>query len=119
MSLDFSVLDNIRGKATTAPGKHATGQNRAPEEIIPSHQLDKEKREREKLREIYHIQQENIRKADTLRSEILKGIQRAEEPTVLLLKAIKCISLMTGDTVIYTQSKRDISAVYGQELEEI
>lgn len=109
MEIDFTALDNISGESV----------QEAHSQPKHSHQLDKEIREREKLREIYHIQQENIRRAGTLRSEILKGIKRAEEPTALLLKALKCISLMTGDTAIYTQSKKDISAIYGRDLEEI
>lgn len=135
MSLDFTALNNIplhiakrdfteataneEGNLALSPEKPATGQNTAPQgELVHSHRLDQEKLERERTREMYATYQENIKRAGELRSNILKGLQAGEDPIALLLQAIKCISLMTGDTVIYTQSKADILAIYGWGLGE-
>lgn len=133
MSLDFTALNNIplhiAKKDFTEPISHeegnlalklekpATGQNTAPQgELVHSHRLDQEKQERERTREMYATYQENIKRAGSLRADLLKGIQRGEDPLALLLKAVECISLMTGDTVIYEQGKADMLAVYGWGL---
>lgn len=108
MGLDFTALDNI--PLQTAKRDF---------EETHSHRLDKAQRERAELREIYKAQQENIKKAGSLRADILKGMKRGEEPIALLLKAMECISCMTGDTAIYAQSKADITAIYGWGLGEI
>ena len=92
--------------------KPARSENRAPEGLH-THKLDREIQERAKLREVYRQQQENIKRAGTLRTEILKGVQAKEEPLALLLKAVQCIGLMTGDTVIYRQCEKDIAKAYG------
>lgn len=130
--LDFTALNNIAmqraiqdftepleptaGNLALKPEKTATGENTSPRGYIHSHKLDAEKREREQLREMYSTYQENIKKAGSCRSDVLKGIKRGEDPLDLLLKAVECISLMTGDTVIYTQAKEDITAIYGWGL---
>lgn len=131
MSLDFTALNNIapakkgyipptmyeEGNLALLLGKPATGQITAPQgELIHSHRLDAELQERERTREMYRTYQDNIKRAGSLRADLLKGIQRGEEPLALLLKAVECISLMTGDTVIYNQSKEDILAIYGWGL---
>ena len=135
MSLDFTALENIplhiakndftepisheEGNLALKPEKPATGQNIAPQgEYIHSHRLDAELQERARLREMYSTYQENIQRAGMLRADILKGIQRGEAPLALLLRAVECISLMTGDTVIYTQTKADLLSVYGWGLGE-
>lgn len=107
MGLDFTVLDNIPLQ---------TAQRDFEE--THSHRLDKAQRERAELREIYNTQQENIKRAGSLRADILQGMKRGEEPIALLLKAMECISYMTGDTAIYAQSKADITAIYGWGLGE-
>lgn len=130
MGLDLTVLDNIplqtAQKDFTEPLEHeagnlaiklekpATGQARGTH----THQLDKAKREREKLREAYSTYQQNIKRAGSLRAEVLKGMKRGEDPARLLLTAVECISLMTGDTAIYTQAQKDLLDVYGWGLGE-
>ena len=131
MSLDFTVLNSItpakksyipptvyeEGNLALLLQKPATEQNTAPQgELIHSHRLDAELQERERTREMYATYQDNIKRAGSLRADLLKGIQRGEEPLALLLKAVECISLMTGDTVIYDQSREDILAIYGWGL---
>lgn len=136
MSLDFTALNNIHLKVTKKdfaeaigyeagnlalkPEKTATGQNTdASGQTVHSHRLDREKEERARLREMYSTYQENIRRAGSCRSDILKGVKKGEAPLALLLKALECISLMTGDTVILEQGKADITAIYGWGLGEV
>ena len=135
MSLDFTALNNIplqgarrdfteptgyvEGNLAIKPEDPATGQNRSPSGDAGSgaiHRLDSEKREREHTRQMYATYQQNIKRAGTLRSDILKGLKAGEDPLAILLKALECISLMTGDTMIYTQSKEDLLAIYGWGL---
>lgn len=101
--MDFTAMDNIPAQTP---------------EVRPDgamYRLNREKQDRDSYRQMYATYQQNIKRAGTLRSELTLGIQRGEDPLALLLKAVECISLMTGDTVIYAQSKADIRAVYGWE----
>ena len=67
----------------------------------------------ERLAAAYKKQQENVKKSERLRAEINKGIQ-AEEPIYkVLLKAIECISLMTGDKLFYDMNKSNLQTIYG------
>lgn len=67
----------------------------------------------ERVAGVYRKQQENIRKAGGLRTEITKGIQAGQSTYRLLLKSMECISLMTGDTVFYSQGKDELQKLYG------
>ena len=100
MSLDFTALNRIpavEGSLARAPSPLHTGGDA----------LD-----------IYATHQQNVQRAGNIRSDIAKGIQRGVDPLALLLKALECISLMTGDTVVYTQGEADILAIYGWGLDE-
>lgn len=66
----------------------------------------------------YGVFHDNIRKAGTLRSYITKGILSGEDSYTLLLSAIECISLMTGDKLFYNHNKANIIAVHGLGLLE-
>ena len=101
MSLDFRAMDSIPAQTPEADPGGAM------------YRLNREKQDRDGYRQMYATYQQNIKRAGTLRGDIVKGIQSGENPLELLLKAVECISLMTGDTVIYAQSKEDILAVYG------
>lgn len=52
------------------------------------------------IKALYKIQQRNIMKTEFIVTDIIKNL-RTEDPSILLLKAIKCIEAMTGDTVTY------------------
>ena len=145
MGLDFTALNNIplqvakkdftepisyeASNLALKPEKTATGQNTAPSgQAVHSHRLDREKEERARLREMYSTYQENIRRSGGCRSDILKGMKRGEAPLALLLKALECISLMTGDPHYYNQAKNDLRDIYTsleyeapaeQELQEV
>lgn len=60
--------------------------------------------------------QQNIRTSSQLQTEILKGAKAGESVYSLLLKACKAISLMTSNSVFYSQLEGDIRAIYGQGL---
>ena len=64
----------------------------------------------EKQTAVWKAYQDAIHKAGTLTSEITKGIQNGEKPEVLLLKAVECISLMTGDKVFYENAARKLAS---------
>lgn len=67
----------------------------------------------ERLTATYKKQQENIKKLEQLRAEINKDIQAGEPIYKVLLKAIECISLMTGDRVFYDMNKNNLQTIYG------
>ena len=54
---------------------------------------------------VWKAYQEAISKAGQLMNEITKGVQSGENTEDLLLKAIECISLTTGDKVFYEINK--------------
>ena len=60
--------------------------------------------------------QQNIKTSSQLQTEILKGAKAGESVYSLLLKACKAISLMTSNSVFYSQLEGDIRALYGQGL---
>lgn len=60
--------------------------------------------------------QQNIKTSSQLQTEILKGAKAGESAYSLLLKACKAISLMTSNSVFYSQLEGDIRAIYGQGL---
>lgn len=79
-------------------------------------QADQNKAEQDRIKEAYWQQQENIIKSNQLQAEILKGARAGESVYNLFLKASKAITLMTGNTVFYSQLKDDIRAIYGEGL---
>jgi hypothetical protein len=87
-----------------------------PASIEPQHGLEREQNRRRMVAEIYEKHQQNTLITEQLRSELIKGIAQGEDTAGLFLKAMKCISLMTGDTVAYTQTAADIKRIYGVEL---
>lgn len=131
--IDFTALDRISGKeaqqkpqeARTAVFKKELRESTPQAEKEPQTDAHKvianlQKRDRALIAQakaVYTEHRENAQKAGELRTEITKGIQRAEDPLTLLLKAIECISLMTGDRAILTQAEGDIRAIYGHTLE--
>lgn len=62
--------------------------------------------------------QQNIKTSSQLQTEILKGARAGEDIYSLFLKAVKAISLMTSNSLFYTQLEGDIRAIYGRGLQE-
>lgn len=76
----------------------------------------REREDRQRSLEVYRTYQENIKTSSQLKTEILKGAKAGESVYSLLLKACKAISLMTSNSVFYSQIEGDIKAIYGQGL---
>lgn len=81
----------------------------ATKEIIddnPVYNPIKRKEEQEQMNfDMFKEYQKNINLSEQLRCSITKQIQSGQQDTYkLLIDAIKCISLMTGDTVFYNQN---------------
>lgn len=68
--------------------------------------------------EVYKTYQENIKRSSQLQTEILNGIKAGESVYSLFLKASKAISLMTSNTLFYTQIEADTLAIYGEGLQQ-
>lgn len=133
MEIDFSVLDNLKSDALKCPTSEDNDNTRRNthkieesqpqgkyegESGISFHKLNQLKQDNEKVAELYRQEQENIKKAGDFIPEITKGILAADNPLNLLLKAINCIGLMTGNKVFYNQSLTDIKTVYGIGLHD-
>ena len=82
-------------------------------------EADKRKQERERFLEGIAEYQDNIRKAGTLRADILKGLQSGEDLAKIVLQACKVISLQTGDKTFYEQAEAEVTAIYGYGLKEV
>lgn len=79
----------------------------------------KTQREREaeqRSLEVYKTYQENIKTSSQLQTDILKGVKAGEDVFSLFLKAAKAVSLMTSNTVFYSQIEADLTAIYGRGL---
>jgi hypothetical protein len=96
MKLDFSVLDSI------------TADNIKPQEQEQAkayHKIDKQKQQQEEAFKIHKETADNISRSQHLRAEINKDITAGADTHSILLKALKCIELMTGDTVFNNVNK--------------
>ena len=118
MGLDLSALHEI-GKSTGTDEKAVEKPNTTPqgqEKVHTTLQLKQE--DHRKAAAAYDTYQENIKRAGILRAEILKGVRAGEPPTALLLKAVKCISLMTGEKVFYDQIRGDVLTIWAEGLQD-
>ena len=109
MDLDFTALNGMAFEEPDTEAKEEAGG-------AWHRRIDREKEDRAKATQMYKAYQNNIKKAGGIRTEIIKGLNAGEDPLDLLLKAVECISLLTGDTAIYTQGRETIQAVYGWGL---
>jgi hypothetical protein len=106
---DFDQGELSLEKENTSQGRTDTAEGKPP----TYHRIDQAKAEREALNKAYQEQQENIRRAGNLRGEITRGVRAGQDPGELLLKALECISLMTGDRVFYEQNRQDLANLFG------
>lgn len=81
-------------------------------------QAQREEEDHRRSLEVYKAYQENIRTSGQLQTEILKGIRAGESVYNLFLKAAKAISLMTSNSLLYTQIEADTRAIYDEGLQE-
>jgi hypothetical protein len=56
--------------------------------------------------DIYKELATNIKKSSSMRSEINKAINNKEDTKEILIKAIECIYLMTGDDIFRTNKDK-------------
>lgn len=81
-------------------------------------QASREQEDHRRSLEVYRTYQENIKTSSTLQTQILKGLKAGEDVYSLFLKAAKAISLMTSNSVFYSQAEEDLKAIYGRGLQE-
>lgn len=131
MELDFSGLNSIAIKGAQKDFKEPFSEDRiklpiqeetapeapqrAQEEGIGERatvKLNREQEDRKRTEEVYRKYQQNIKRSEVLRAEIMKGVNNGEPPLALLLKASKCISLMTGDTLFYNHIEDKLEKNY-------
>lgn len=60
----------------------------------------------------------NIKKSETARRDICRGLSLAENPFRLLMIAISCIADMSGDGMFYSSCQQVLENVYGAGLED-
>lgn len=113
----FERLDGvempIEVEPARKPAKQATEGDR---KLLTAYQ--QERADHERILRVCKDYQRNTLRAEGLTTEILKGARAGEPITALLLKAGECISLMTGDSVFYSQLEGDIKGIYGAGLLE-
>lgn len=80
--------------------------------------IQREREDRQRSLEVYRTYQENIKTSSQLQTEILKGLKAGKDVYSLFLKAAKAISLMTSNSLFYSQIEADIEAIYGEGLQE-
>lgn len=115
MELDFSVLNSKTSEATPA---NQDENKREEYNAGMIQQLDRRKEELETAQRVYAEYQTNIRRAERYTSDIARELKEGKELAFILLKAVKCISLLTGEEVLYSQCLEDLKAVYGWGLGE-
>ena len=109
------LFDYLQKQSPTEPPElPSEPRRRTPLEITQAEQQDAV----EQARAVYKAYQENILKAGTLRSEILKGLYQGENTAILLLKALEVVSCMTGEDVTYQIAKDTLMTVYGEVLRQ-
>jgi hypothetical protein len=80
---------------------------------LPLARLQKAMQEDEiKAAAVYKEYQENSKQAMLLDAEILKGLKAGAPLQELFLKAMKVISLLTHNKLLFTQSEESINAMY-------
>jgi len=121
MNLDFSKLDSLGGR--TEDLKHKGNTNTLTIDLEATqdntegktyHKIEREKDDREKISKVYADHQDNIHKGGMLREQINIGMKAAksnEDLDIILLQAIECISLMTGDKMFFTSNRTKLELI--------
>ena len=133
--LDLSRLNRIAAKAPGRPqdgpdkeddGKQQNGRRRPPEGLAGAlegmerlqRDADRELRAERRAAKAYEHYQKNIQTANRIQIEIARDVKRGENAYALFLKAVKAISLMTGDDLFYSQIEASIMEIHGSILLE-
>lgn len=107
-------------KTLTEPQKPAEGLTEGLEgQQAKKLYLDaqREREDHQRSLEVYRRYQENTKTSEQLQTAILKGLKAGEDVYSLFLKAAKAISLMTSNSLFYSQIEADIEAIYGRGLQ--
>lgn len=78
----------------------------------------REREDHQRSLEVYRAYQENIKASSQLQTAILKGLKAGEDVYSLFLQAAKAISLMTSNSLFYSQAEADLIAIYGRGLQQ-
>lgn len=108
-------------KVSSQETKHNTDDFGSLQGQVASKLVKKATEERDQRAEAQRIcreHQANTAKSQILQSEILKGLQLGEDIYSLFLKAAKAISLMTANSLFYSQAEKDLISIYGIGLKE-
>lgn len=76
----------------------------------------REREDHQRSLEVYRRYQENTKTSEQLQTAILKGLKAGEDVYSLFLQAAKAISLMTSNSLFYSQAEADLIAIYGAGL---
>ncbi|MDR3046771.1 MAG: hypothetical protein LBU51_04035 [Bacteroidales bacterium] len=106
-AFNITILGDL---VNTTPSRADTSKG---ESYTPIKELDQMHQAEQRAAEVYSAHQDAVIKSGQLTSDITKGIQEGQDPYSLLLKAIECISLMTGDRVFYELNKDNIKNIHG------
>jgi hypothetical protein len=129
MELDFTRLNSLAFIAPKKPSETQKGEGEYKTPIEAKKPLatltegleginklqreaDRKKQDIDRSLAICREYQQNIKTSSQLQTEILKGARAGEDIYSLFLKAVKAISLMTSNTVFYSQLEGDIRAIY-------
>ena len=78
----------------------------------------REREDHQRSLEVYRRYQENTKTSEQLQAAILKGLKAGEDVYSLFLKAAKALSLMTSNSLFYSQAEADLIAIYGRGLQQ-
>ena len=98
MSLD--ALKSFFSEDNTGPKENPKETKKESPTPILTARIERKK----KSLELFKYLQDNIKKSERLRCKINKDILANAPVEVVLKDCLKCISLMTGDTVFYNQN---------------
>lgn len=101
--LDFTGLQKI-GDAQRQEVKEDT----KPKINKLSKEAYNKRDELERAREVYAQHQEAIKATQLLQSEILKDLKEDAPKDTILLKALRCVSLATGNQAFYEQAEKNL-----------
>ena len=103
MNLDFSVLDSITAQKDIKPERE--------EQPKKHYKIDQKKHLQQEAFNSHQEIADNISRSQHLRAEINKDITAGADTHSILLKALKCIELMTGDSVFYNVNVKNLEKV--------
>lgn len=97
--LDLTLIDKL-AETQTPIKENTAAENNELQKII--------EKEKSVNAEIFKEYQENIRASQELRSEINGLIRDGGDLKEITIKAIKCIGLMTGDSLFINQNLKNL-----------